>query len=341
LNEVKSRHVFVLLGFAISAAAVLWLAQTYDWSRALAAIAGADRTWLTLCAALVFANFVLSTLRWAAIFPEEMRPRFRTAFRAMMAGYLFNNVLPAHAGDLVRVHLLGRGDKLPRSAALGTVLLERSLDLLVLLTLFAGVLLVKPLPSWATYAGGVVAALAAITLMIIVLLGAFGEHLIATGLRWFRFLPEPLLRRASVSGGNFVRSLSMVLRLAYMLRFVGFSIIIWTVALGIVYAIGRAFGFGLSPTSALFVMLAIMLGTLVPASPGYIGTFEFFGLSALALIGISGSEALAFVITLHTLLFVGSTLVGIVCVAGGGWMAIGPILKSHSPYASQESKKVI
>jgi uncharacterized membrane protein YbhN (UPF0104 family) len=67
----------------------------------------------------------------------------------------------------------------------------------------------------------------------------------------------------------------------------------------------------------LFVMITIAVATLVPSSPGYLGTFEFFGLSALTMVGHTGGNALSFVIVLHAVTILGAGILGALCL--GRW----------------------
>jgi hypothetical protein len=313
------RGVGTWVGLAVSAAAVAWLALRYDWRSAGHAMASAGLDWLLPVAPLMVVNFVVRAARWRGLFPDPIRPRLPGAFSAMMAGYLFNNLLPARAGELVRVHMVGRGEQLPRSAALGTVVVERTLDLLVLLVLLSLVLLGQPLPGWTAYAGKVVAALAAATLAAILLLGWKGEQLVGVGAARIPFLPAGARARLEVSGRAFVGGVSAVLRGPHLARFVAWTACIWALELGVVWLVAQAFALPLGALNVLFVMLAVALGTMVPASPGYVGTFEFFGLSALSLLGVEGGGALAFVVTLHAVLLIGSSAVGAASLAWSGW----------------------
>lgn len=316
------RGVAAWTGLLVSAVAVAWLVRTYEWQSTLQAFAKADWRWLTLAPALLLPNFALRAVRWRTLFPPDLHPRLASVFTAMMAGYLFNSLLPAHAGELVRVHMIGRREQLPRSAALGTVVVERTLDLLVLLALLAFVLLNQPLPGWAAHAGKIVAALSFVALAGILALGLLGERMIALGLPWLRFLPVRVVQRLDISGQAFVSGVSAVLRASHLLRFLALTAAIWALELLLVQVLSLAFGLALDTTSLLFVLLAIALGTMVPASPGYLGTFEFFGVSALALLGITGSAALGFVVTLHGVLLLGSCLIGAVCLAWHGWPSL-------------------
>jgi uncharacterized protein (TIRG00374 family) len=60
----------------------------------------------------------------------------------MLVGYLANNVLPARLGELVRSHYLGDREGISRSATLGTVVVERVVDTVVLVGIGAAAILV-------------------------------------------------------------------------------------------------------------------------------------------------------------------------------------------------------
>ena len=93
----------------------------------------------------------------------------------------------------------------------------------------------------------------------------------------------------------------------------------------------RAFTIDTGPADLLFIMLMILFGNMVPSSPGYIGTFEFFGLNALAVLGITGGGALGFVVVLHATLLLGSSLLGIGCLAWQGWPRVAAAQEIESP----------
>src|SRR3954452_23101526 len=93
--------------------------------------------------------------RWHRILVRSVLDRGPAeSYRRTAVGYMGNNTLPARAGDLMRVVLLGG----PRRAVLGTVVAERVLDVCALVLVFAFVVLRRgldlgPLP----YVAGAVA----------------------------------------------------------------------------------------------------------------------------------------------------------------------------------------
>lgn len=307
------------LGLLVSAGSVIWLVYRYDWSGVDDALGSARWIFFSPVPLAMVAIFGLRAIRWQALFQDEHRPRLSGAFLSLAVGYLFNNLLPARAGELVRIHVIGRRERLPRSTALGTVVVERTLDLFVLLGLLTFVLLAQPLPDWTYHAGRLVALLALSALIVFLVVGWLGDRAIDILTARMNFLPGFILFRLNTSGRAFVRSLAEVLRVSHFVRFAALSCLIWVLELTVLWFIAKAFDLPLAPVGLLFVMLVIALGTMVPASPGYVGTFEIFGLSALSLLGITGAGALGFVIVFHVILLLGSSLIGAVSLAIMGW----------------------
>jgi len=93
----------------------------------------------------------------------------------------------------------------------------------------------------------------------------------------------------------------------------------WAIAAVLV---GRAVGVELTLVEAVFVTAAINLGVAIPSSPGFVGTYQWLGVSALALFGVSKEAGLAFAIVMQAVWFVPTTLVGgtfLVRRARGAW----------------------
>jgi uncharacterized membrane protein YbhN (UPF0104 family) len=81
---------------------------------------------LTVLAAAVF----LRALRWRLLFPRATRPAVGPITRALLVGYLFDNILPMRAGEAARVVVLHRETGGSRAEAAGTLVTERLYDVL-------------------------------------------------------------------------------------------------------------------------------------------------------------------------------------------------------------------
>jgi len=88
------------------------------------------------------ADLVFRALRWQILIRPICRVPLRRLSAYMLVGYLANNVLPARLGELVRSHYLGDREGISRSATLGTVVVERIVDTVVLVAIGAFAILI-------------------------------------------------------------------------------------------------------------------------------------------------------------------------------------------------------
>jgi uncharacterized membrane protein YbhN (UPF0104 family) len=219
--------------------------------------------------------------RWHRILVRSDVDRGRAAsYGLTLVGYMGNNTLPARAGDLMRVMLLGA----PRRAVLGTVVAERVLDACALVAIFAFVVLDRgldfgPLPY----------------------LAAAGVLLLGAAAAVWRFVP-----RVREWTGPLVGSTRELLS-AYGAALFLLSLVVWTVEALVYAAVGAAVGVRLGVTGGLYVMALTNLSALIPAAPGYVGTFDAAVLLALRSLKL---PALGYLLVLRFVLFVPITVAG-------------------------------
>lgn len=306
------------VGFLVSGGMLFWLLSAYDLRELSTSLQSARYRFLWPIPLLVFANFILRSFRWRILFVDEAGRPLRSFFKSMTIGYLFNNLMPARAGDLVRVYHLSKSETLSKSKILATLLAERAGDLLALLGLLTIVLLSYPaLPLWLKRAGMLIGAMTVGAVGIVVFLRLYGRW----GLARVIGIAAPLVGAKSARlddmGRNFLSGLSGLCRPCIGVLFLIMTGALWGLELGAASLIAWACNLDIALGNLLFVLIAITVGTLVPSSPGYLGTFEFFGLSALTLIGQTSADALSFVIVLHAVTILGAGLLGVLCL--GRW----------------------
>jgi uncharacterized membrane protein YbhN (UPF0104 family) len=240
------------------------------------------------------------------------------AYALTTVGYMGNNALPARAGDLLKAVLSAREAGTPTADGFGALVAERILDAAALVLVFALLVTTLRLPlgieGWMfalVVAGLVVAAVAA------ALLGR------DTGPgRRVRELATSLLaptRRLWSPAGAALLALSVCL---------------WLVE-GSVYAVlGAMAGLHLSLTDGLYVMALANLVALVPAAPGYVGTFDAAVILAVRLVaGGTRAAALAYAVVVRFVLFVPITIVGLAALVAryGGLRRVSVVLRRPEP----------
>jgi len=90
-----------------------------------------------------------------------------------------------------------------------------------------------------------------------------------------------------------------------------FSLIVWSVEASTYYVVSLSFNIDLPAYVFLLTVVIVNIGILIPSAPGYVGAFEFFCISSLAIFTIGKSIALSYAIVLHAVLFIPITVIGI------------------------------
>jgi uncharacterized protein (TIRG00374 family) len=103
----------------------------------------ADYKWVVL--SLVFASlaYLSRARRWVIlVHPLGYKPSFSSTFYALMTGYMANLALP-RIGEITRCVALGKKEKIPVDQLIGTVVIERTVDLVALLSILAGLIIAR------------------------------------------------------------------------------------------------------------------------------------------------------------------------------------------------------
>jgi glycosyltransferase 2 family protein len=233
----------------------------------------------------------------------------RDCYGLTTVGYMGNNVLPARAGEMLRVVLLDSRVRAGKRTLLGTIVAERILDLIALGVIFAGVVYgvlqgAEVLPTDRPL-------LVALLAFLVLLLGAGVASLLRrrgafTRLRDFA---RPLAGAPRALAGRTGAQLLLV------------TFVLWVLEGSVYLAVARAVELDISTSGALYLVALTNFVAALPAAPGSIGTFDAavaFGARAL---GGSGSAVVSYLILLRFILYVPITVVGLVVLVAryGGW----------------------
>jgi uncharacterized membrane protein YbhN (UPF0104 family) len=237
--------------------------------------------------------------RWHAIL-RHLGDSHRTsdAYTLITVGYMGNTVLPARGGEVLRTVLLSNRSDVSKTEALGSIISERLLDAASLVILFAVL-------TWAGIAGsplGDWAAPIAVTVLVAGLLGAWA--VLAARKRG-------RLKGLANKIRPLVRTAKPLLSL-WGIRLLGVSVVVWGIEGLIFWLVSQALDLHISYLACVSLNVLTAVAALIPAAPGYVGTFDaavIFGLKAL---GVAGGHAVTFALLVRFILFVPITLVGLV-----------------------------
>jgi glycosyltransferase 2 family protein len=132
------------------AAALLYLAfRGVKWAEILDTFRKARLEFLLLAFIIQSSSFFIRSLRWRTLLKVEKPISVINIFWATMIGYLGNNLLPARAGELIRTWALGNKTGLSKTFIIGTILVERGMDVVFLVLIgLVSLNTLSGLPVW-------------------------------------------------------------------------------------------------------------------------------------------------------------------------------------------------
>jgi uncharacterized protein (TIRG00374 family) len=311
------RKLTLLAGVALSALTLYLALRNVDLNEVWGALAQARPLYVLLALASVALNTLAKTVRWRVLLGEPGRsvPLMRLLM-ALLSGQMLNTLYPARIGDLSRAYVIGgeqnHHGRLGRTFTLGTVLLEKLLDLLVYVLLFLLLIVLIPLPAWVnnslyTFALAIVVAAAGVGLAAYRpgWLLRIAKYILA----WF---PTRLRRYVLARIQDGLDSLKVLHSRTDLLRLAGWSALVWGTAVLNNQLALLALDIHLPWTASLLVLMVLQAGISIPSVPGKIGIFEYSCVLALGVYGIAQAPALSYGILLHAIVLVPSTLLGLV-----------------------------
>jgi uncharacterized membrane protein YbhN (UPF0104 family) len=292
----------------VALAAVVWWASRQD-SPHIPTDGGAI-AWLVAAVGLYALATLVRAERWHKILElAGVHARRLDCYALTTVGYMGNNVLPARAGEALRVVLLSPRCNASKRTLISSIVAERVLDVIALLTIFVvtvyGVLetsevLPTDRPLLVTGIGILLFLGGAVAIWVL------RAHRVFERVRnWLRPLADS--PRALVSTWGLV--------------LLGGTFLLWTIEASVYWTVARAIHMDISISGALYLVALTNFVAALPAAPGSLGTFDAAVAWGAQKLGAAGSVALSYVILIRFVLYVPITVFGLVMLVTryGGW----------------------
>jgi hypothetical protein len=289
----RPRWLARVAAWLIAAAVLFVAARSVNFAALLAALRGASWGWIVLAVICnVVGNTVARVRRWQALLepiPHRQRASFTDLLRVSYASGAVSNLLPARAGEAVRVVELKRRRGYPAGALIAAQLAEKGIEALSLGVVF-GIFAMLPgaHPAPLAIAGG--AAVAAVALLAL------------------------LPRRAPGVAGKFLQALRAVHAERSWVPSLLWSVFSDVVDILLVALCLRALGIEVHPAVWAMVLLSVNLALLLPSTPGNLGVLEAGAVVALVAAGVGPEAALAFALVYHAVHLIPGTILGVLAI---------------------------
>jgi glycosyltransferase 2 family protein len=321
----------LLLGLALSLLFLYLAFRHVDFRQMATAFAAANYWYLIPALFVLIISLWLRSWRWQYLLAPIHSAPVSPLFKSLLIGYLFNIFLPAHLGEIVRAYMLARKQPISASAAFGTIVLERIIDVLTMLLLLAVAMIVYPFPQWVKTGGYLTCGFILILFVLLVLFKKYQTTLLPRLQQWLRPLSNGLAEKIDRLLRSFLQGfVPLKKRSHYAIVFIQ-SICLWSCYGYIFQLVLHAFNFistyALPWTASLVLLVITTFGILVPSSPGYVGTYHYLCQLSLALFGVPASPALTFAFVMHGLNFIPVLVLGFFILSREG-LSISGLQKS-------------
>ena len=243
---------------------------------------------------------VMRAERWHALLHQSDISLGRAdSYGLTTVGYMGNNVMPARAGELLRMWLVATRTGAGKRQVFGTLIAERMLDALAVIVLFTTV-------AFTDIAG------VDLELRHVALLAGAAILAAALGLGLLRLLSGTPRAARLLAFARPLWTASLQLRSLRGVALLAFSVAIWAAEAAVYWAVAPAVDVELGFAGAVYVTAFTNLFGLIPAGPGYVGTFDSAVVMAMKATGARGAGVVSYLLLLRFVLFVPITVVGLV-----------------------------
>ncbi len=320
-----NKWLVTIIGLVISAVFLYFAFRDLKPDAVVSHLQSVDWRWILVASTLYILVVALISLRWQFMLRSIQPVPLRSLMMLVSIGYMGNNVYPFRSGEILRTMLLQHHHHIPFAKGVTTVVVERILDGLIMLSF-----VVVPL-LFIDMASPVVRQVATFSAPIFV--GAMAVFLVLAArpdwMRWLlrivcRFLPVKLEQIVTHLGEEVIAGLEGLRTPLDLLGAVLCTYASWMVEASIYWTVSFAFGLNLSYPQVILVTGVVNLAGLIPAAPGQIGVFELAVKSVVLAYGVAEPQAQAYALVVHVILWLPVTVAGFIFLAreGLGWSAI-------------------
>lgn len=307
-----SRTIRIALSVVLSLLFLGFAVRNVDWAEAFKALAGAHYIYVLPMLPLTAWTLYIRAQRWRILLRPVGVPPMRLLVAATNIGFMANMVLPLRVGEVIRPVLVSRRQRMPLSGLLATILLERIFDMFTILFLFGISAALLPVSEQVREWGYRLTALALIVGGVVGLIRWQEALMLRLSHALFRMLPPKPREAAEHFLAGFITALEVLDRPSTFLLVFAWSLYLW-VAIGALWALGiLAFDLPVSLTvGAMAITVIVAIAVSVPSAPGFIGSLQLGCVLALAIFGVSESQAIAYSIVCHISQFTGTVGAGV------------------------------
>lgn len=313
MHQRYKKLLSLTIAILISAVCLFLFLRNLDLAEVWATIKQAHVGWMVAAVGAMWVSMICRSFRWQLLLRDVKPVGVVRLYHMQMIGVTVTGIMPGRLGDVVKVIFLSQKSGAPFSPSFATVVVERILDLTLVVGLTVAMLVVFPFPDAPIEMFGKEFAIGPMMRSFGLMSGAFlAIMILATGaLVYYPAVTIRLARRTvgvvSEKLGDFIGGLLQAFtgglgvfrQPARALAGFAWTAAIWTGILLSEYLLFKSFGIRAGLEGAALLTAALALAVAVPQAPGFIGVFQLAtSLVLVSCFGVDRETAGAYAIVL-------------------------------------------
>jgi hypothetical protein len=301
----------LVIGSIVSGVFLYLALRGIDWRVLWSVLSNTRFEYVFLAVAFTLLGHYCRAYRWKFMLLPIKAITTRSLFSATAIGFMANNILPARLGELVRAYVLGRRERISRTASFATIVYERIVDVFSLLILLWVTLTRIPGPEWLRRTTIWLFVFNVLLLAAMLLMERYRSLVSRCVTRLCRPLKQDVQSTVRRATDGYLGGLAGMTRVKTLLPIALLSIPVWGFAMLAVYFCFGALQMTPPPTASLVLVVLVAIGSMIPSAPAYIGTTQYACIVGLGFFGVGKNEALAYSILYHATQFFPITALGL------------------------------
>ena len=295
MKNKLNNSIKIILALIISVVCVSYALKDFNYILFINSLINANYVYIVSSILLLIFIIFLRSIRWRFLFIKKTN--INDLYKSQLIGYMGNNVLPLRLGELLKAYYLEKKSKISKYEVIGTVILERVLDLVGLVLLFFILLNFSLFELIDSIYIKIIYSILIFTLISILASYKLNKRK--------KFKPE---NNILLILNDIITGFSSIDKSNFLLSMLS-SILIWASYVVVVFLVQESMYLDLNFIQCVLILFLSSIVLMVPSMPGNIGTFEGAVVYTLLLFGIEDNFGFAFI--LHAVSFIPYTLLGL------------------------------
>lgn len=332
-----AKKVLVWVGLAVTVLCLYFVLRGLDYMRMWRIVQGIN-LWLLLgTIALYIVGYLVRAERWHHLLKHIKPFKAMELFPYLVMGFMFNNVLPARAGEFIRAYMTGSKKGVSKSSTFATIVIERVFDGLIMIfyfiigyTAFHFITHQASIPPItikgitlsiknAVLGFAVIGSLVFLGIFIFMLLLLNKREMTTNFIhKTIGFFHGGLKDKVAKFIDTFINGLGVLGNMKDMLTVFGISLLAWTIEAVTYWLMGKAMNLEINFLLVCLIMAVANFAIMAPSTSGGVGPFEFFGVGIMLLFAYPKEEAAAYVFMVHAMILIPIIILGVIFMFAEG-----------------------